>query len=114
MAKRVPLIDVMKKLQHLEATFPKVKKMETIMEKTALVIAEVNMKVRNAVSMDQMMEKFEQLHIQLKRQYEKDVQVYEEKTKEYLKSKLDIGEFNRRMRSKVNAHDFDVGPLLKA
>ena len=27
---------------------------------------------------------------------------------EFLKSKLDIDEFNKRMRSKVNSHDFDV------
>lgn len=48
------------------------------------------------------------MNIQLKRQYQKDVEIYEEKTKQFLKTKLDIDEFNKRMRTKVNAHDFDV------
>lgn len=55
-----------------------------------------------------MREKFDQMNIQLKRQYQKDVEIYEEKTKQFLKTKLDIDEFNKRMRTKVNAHDFDV------
>ena len=108
MAKRVPLIDVMKKLQHLEATFPRVKKMETVVERNTVLIAEVGQKLRSAVTDQQLREKFDQLQLQLKRQYEKDAQAYEEKTIELLKSKLSVEDFNRRMRGKVNVHDFEV------
>ncbi len=101
-------MDVMRKLQHLESAFPKIKKMETTVEKSAVNLAEINMKIRSMVNVDQFNEQFLQTTLQLKRQYQKDVELYEEKTRDFLKAKLDVSEFNKRMSSKVNTYDFDV------
>lgn len=108
MAKQVPLLDVMRKLQNLESAFPKIKKMESVVEKSSVNLAEINMKMRTVVNLDHFNEKFDELTLQLRRQYQKDVELYEEKTKDFLKAKLDVTEFNKRMSSKVNTYDFDV------
>ena len=107
MAKKVPLLDVMRKLQHLEGAFPKIKKMEDKVEKSAVNLAEINQKMRSVVNLEVFHEKFDQLTIQIRRQYLKDVEKYEDKTRDLMKSKVDVTDFNKRMSQKVNTYDYD-------
>ena len=69
-------MDVMRKLQNLESAFPKIKKMETVVEKSSVNLAEINMKMRSVVNLDHFHEKFDDLTLQLRRQYQKDVELY--------------------------------------
>lgn len=76
MAKQVPLLDVMRKLQNLESAFPKIKKMESVVEKSSVNLAEINMKMRSVVNLEHFNLKFDELNLQLRRQYQKDVELY--------------------------------------